>query len=153
MHPFGRAGQGGIAMSKTLQARRLVEGKAEGELVVLSTPLSLWGGYDFESGTISTHPDVGRVLRDRVVALPAARGSSSASSALVESIRLGNAPAAIILAQVDPILLIGGLVGHELYEKRVPIVVIDPAEWRLLRTGDTATVVALDASALISIQD
>ena len=142
-------------MSTTLQARRLVEGKAEGKLVVLSTPLSLWGGYDFESGKIcdATHPDVGRVLRDRVVALPAARGSSSASSALVESIRLGTAPAAIILAQVDPILLIGGLVGHELYEKRVPIVVIDPSAWQQLRTGATATVDAGNASASISILD
>ena len=142
-------------MSTTLQARCLVEGRAKGELVVLSTPLSLWGGYDFESGTIcdATHPDVGKVLHDRVVALPAARGSSSASSALVESIRLGTAPAAIILAQVDPILLIGGLVGHELYEKRVPIVVIDPAEWRVLRSGDRASVEADNASATVSIDD
>lgn len=140
-------------MSTTLEARCLVEGNAEGELVVLSTPLSLWGGYDFESGKIcdATHPDVGRVLRDRVVALPAARGSSSASSALVESIRLGTAPAAIILAQVDPILLIGGLVGHELYEKRVPIVVIDPSEWWLLRTGNMASVDAGQTPATISL--
>jgi predicted aconitase with swiveling domain len=142
-------------MSTMLHARRLVAGQARGELVVLSTPLSLWGGYDFESGKIcdTTHPEVGKVLHDRVVALPAARGSSSASSALVESIRLGTAPAAIILAQVDPILLIGGLVGHELYEKRIPIVVVDPAAWHQLRTGATAIVDAGRASASISIVD
>ena len=142
-------------MTTTLDARRLVAGQAEGELVVLSTPLSLWGGYDFETGTIcdATHPDVGMALHDRVVALPAARGSSSASSALVESIRLGTAPAAIILAHVDPILLIGGLIGHELYDKRVPIVVVDAAAWQQLRTGATASIDASDASASISIED
>jgi predicted aconitase with swiveling domain len=142
-------------MSTKLQARRLVDGHGSGDLVVLSTPLSLWGGYDFENGTIcdATHPEVGRVLHDRVVALPAARGSSSASSALVESIRLGTAPAAIILAHVDPILLIGGLVGDELYGKQVPIVVVDADIWQQLRTGATAVVDASAKTASITLAD
>jgi predicted aconitase with swiveling domain len=141
-------------MSTTLKARCLVEGQAEGDLVLLSTPLSLWGGYDFETGKIcdATHPDVGQVLHDRIVALPAARGSSSASSALVESIRLGTAPAAIILAHVDPILLIGGLVGHELYDRRIPIVVVGTDEWRQLRTGVNATVDATGTIASILLE-
>lgn len=142
-------------MIETLDARPLVEGTGRGELVVLSAPLSLWGGYDFGSGRIcdATHPDVGQVLRGRVVALPAARGSSSASSALVESIRLGTAPAAIVLAHVDPILLIGGLVGQELYGKCVPIVVVDRAGWQRLRTGASATVNAGHAPASITLED
>lgn len=140
-------------MGVILPARRLVEGEGSGELVVLSAPLSLWGGYDFESGKIcdATHPEVGAPLRGRIVAMPAARGSSSASSALVESIRLGTAPAAIILAQVDPILLIGGLVGEELYGRRVPIVVVDADAWHELRRGTMATVDARDAAASINL--
>ena len=138
-------------MNMTLPAKRLVGGEGSGELVVLSAPLSLWGGYDFESGKVrdASHPDVGRELRGKVVAMPAARGSSSASSALVESMRLGTAPAAIVLAQVDPILLIGGLVGEELYGKRVPIVVVSAAEWQQLRTGASASVDANEAAASI----
>jgi predicted aconitase with swiveling domain len=142
-------------MKPKLQAKRLVGGSGSGELVVLGAPLSLWGGYDFETGRVcdATHPNAGLDLKGKVVAMTAGRGSSSASSALVESIRLGTAPAAIILAHADPILLIGGLVGQKLYDKRVPIVVVDSTEWQHLRTGATATVDAGNASASISIVD
>jgi predicted aconitase with swiveling domain len=140
-------------VSVKIDARPLVAGTGKGELVMLSAPLSLWGGYDFESGRVcdTTHPDVGVELKGKVVAMSAGRGSSSASSALVESIRLATAPAAIILAQADPILLIGGLVGYELYDTRIPIVVVESAGWRLLQAGVTATVDTGDATASITL--
>ena len=53
---------------------------------------------------------------------------------------------------VDPILLIGGLVGQELYEQRVPIVVVDAECWQQLRTGVLAKIDAGDASASIALE-
>ncbi|MDT8307157.1 MAG: DUF126 domain-containing protein, partial [Anaerolineae bacterium] len=70
--------------------RALVDGEAEGEALVLSEPLSLWGGLDPETGEIidRRHPASGEVVTGRVLVLPAGRGSSSASSILLEAVRL-----------------------------------------------------------------
>ena len=52
------------------------------------------------------------------------RGSSSASSILVEMVRLGTAPAAFVLRGPDEMLAVGSLVADELYDRVVPIVVV-----------------------------
>lgn len=111
--------------------RTLVAGKASGEVRLLSAPLSLWGGLDLQTGRIAdvSHPDFGVSLTGAVVAMPGARGSSSSSSALVEAVRIGLAPSAIILSRADPILVIGGLVAADLYQADVPILLADEAAW------------------------
>lgn len=105
--------------------RSLVSGTAEGDVTVLTVALSLWGGFDVHTGRISepSHPSFGVLLSGRIVVMPTGRGSSSASSILAESIRLGTAPAGIILAEPDPILTVGAIVAQKLYGKSIPIVV------------------------------
>ena len=56
--------------------------------------------------------------------MPCGRGSSSSSTVLAEAIRLGTAPAAIVLSEPDPILVIGALVAQRLYARTCPIVVV-----------------------------
>jgi predicted aconitase with swiveling domain len=81
-----------------------------------------------------SHPEHGVSLAARIVVMEAARGSSSSSSVLAESVRSGVNPAGFILALPDPILLIGSLVAAELYGICVPIVVVTPEHWpRLAR--------------------
>jgi len=103
----------------------LVAGKAVGELTVLDEPLSLWGGFDPETGQIidKNHPQLGMRLTGCVVAMPHGRGSSSSSSVLAEALRLGTAPAGFILGEPDPILVIGSLVAGRLYESSCPMLV------------------------------
>ena len=103
----------------------LVAGRALGELVVLDEPLSLWGGFDPETGRIidRNHPQVGTDLTGCILAMPHGRGSSSSSSVLAEALRLGTAPAGLILGEPDPILVIGSLVAGRLYEASCPILV------------------------------
>lgn len=107
-----------------VETRALTSGTTEGSLLLLDTPLSLWGGVDLESSEIvdRTHPQQGTVIANRIVAMRSARGSSSSSSALVEIARVRRAPAAIILGQYDPILVMGALVADELYGVKIPIV-------------------------------
>jgi len=120
------------------QTRLVVGGGAEGEALVLSEPLSLWGGLDPVSGEIidRRHPQSGALVCGRMLVLPVGRGSSSASSVLLEAVRLGTAPAAILLAELDPILSLGSLVAGELYGRSVPVAVLEPADYAALRTGD-----------------
>jgi predicted aconitase with swiveling domain len=125
-----------------IAGRALVSGRAAGTALVLDGPLSLWGGLDAESGAIvdRRHPQLGMIVTGRVLVMPAGRGSSSASSVLAEAIRLGTAPAAVLLRDADAVLVIGALVGTGLYGRSCPIVVVDATEHAAIATGDTVVV-------------
>ena len=99
-----------------LTGRVLVEGSGTGPLLRLTEPLSFWGGVDPVTGTIIDvrHPQHGCALAGTVLALPAARGSSSSSSVLLELIAQGTAPAAILLGESDAILALGAVVAREM---------------------------------------
>jgi len=110
--------------------RALVSGHASGELVVLEEGLSFWGGFDPATGRIveRTHPQAGQSLAGKIVYMPYGRGSSSSSSVLAEAMRIGTAPAGLVLGEPDSILLIGSLVARLLYGVECPIFVGDVGE-------------------------
>lgn len=105
----------------------LVPGTASGAVLALAEPLSFWGGVHEREGTIIDvhHPQHGASVAGRVLVMPRGRGSSSSSSVLAEVVRAGVGPAAIVLAEPDPILVIGAMVAEALYGVTVPIVVAD----------------------------
>lgn len=111
------------------EARTLVEGSAEGEVLVLDEPLSFWGGMDPATGRVidPRHPQAGADVAGRVLVMPAGRGSSSSSSVLAEAIRAGTAPAAILLLEPDAIVALGAIVARELYGIAVPVVLVPGA--------------------------
>lgn len=127
----------------SLPARTLVEGEAAGPLLALGTPLSFWGGLDPATGRVidRSHPAHGRSLAGAILAMPSGRGSSSSSSILAEAIRRGTAPAGIVLAEPDPIIVMGALVAQRLYGLACPVVVVE-AGLVPLRAGPLARVVA-----------
>jgi hypothetical protein len=122
------------------EARTLVPGEAEGEVLVLDEPLSFWGGVDPATGEVIDvhHPQRGANPAGRVLVMPGGRGSSSSSSVLAEAIRAGTAPAAIVLAEPDPIVALGAIVARELYGTAMPVVVgeADRGRVRLRATTD-----------------
>ena len=120
-----------------MQGKALVDGKAQGNVLVLAEPLSLWGGLNPETGEIidRRHPNLGEVVTDKVLVLPAGRGSSSASSILLEAVRQNKAPAAIITAETDGILALGAAVARELYNQTVPVLVLNQSDYAQLKSG------------------
>jgi predicted aconitase with swiveling domain len=95
----------------------LVPGTAgEGEALVLTAPISFWGGVDPKTGRIADvrHPQHGEVIAGRVLFLPGTIGSSSASAVLMELVHNGRAPAALVLHEPDAILLLGLIVAREM---------------------------------------
>ncbi|TGQ44572.1 MULTISPECIES: DUF126 domain-containing protein [unclassified Mesorhizobium] len=95
----------------------LVPGRgSEGEALVLTAPISFWGGVDPKTGRIADvrHPQHGENLSGRVLFLPGTIGSSSASAVLLELVRNGHAPAALVLDEPDAILLLGLIVAREM---------------------------------------
>lgn len=122
--------------------RTLVPGGVTAPVLLLGEPLSFWGGMDPHDGRIidRNHPQHGTALTGRVVAMAAGRGSSSSSSVLAEAIRLGTAPAALVLGEPDAIIALGALAAAELYGVHLPIVVV-PA-WAELPPDGTVTIEA-----------
>lgn len=117
--------------------RVLYPGSAEGELLRLEAPLSFWGGVDPASGTIiaAQHPQRGVSIAGKILAIPIAIGSSSSSSVMLELIRAGCAPAAVLMGSVDAILIVGCLVGRELGYACPPAAEMPVAEIEGLREG------------------
>lgn len=120
----------------------LVPGEATGEVTVMGSPLSFWGGYDPVRGVVTdvSHPQCGETLAGRIVVMAHGRGSSSSASVLAEALRVGTGPAGFVLAEPDQILVTGVLVARLLYGVECPVVVgTIPAgasgTWRIGGTG------------------
>ena len=136
---------------RTYRALVLVAGRGQGLTIVLPQPLSLWGGLNPDTGEIidRRHPSSGEIIRGRVLVLPAGRGSSSASSILLEAVRQGTAPTAIITAEPDPILALGAAVAREMYDTAPPVVVLDADDYAQLQSGQR---IIVDALGTITIE-
>ena len=103
-------------MELKITGKPVVDGEAEGSLLRLAAPLSFWGGVDRNTATISNpkHPDYQTSLNDKIVAIPMIIGSSSSSQILLDLMYKGIAPKAILLGEVDAIILMAAVVGREM---------------------------------------
>jgi predicted aconitase with swiveling domain len=72
-------------------------------------------------------------VKDTMLVMTETRGSGSAPGAIAESIRLGTAPAAIILAEPDINLAVGAEVAATLYGRHCVIACVEPRELNELR--------------------
>lgn len=126
----------------------LVEGgPGAGPALVLSAPISFWGGVEPSTGRIADvrHPEHGLRIAGTVLFLPGTIGSSSASAVLLELVRGGNAPAALVLHEPDAILLLGLVAAKEMGWETPPAVRLDRAAFapfagRRVRVGTDGAV-------------
>lgn len=139
-------------MTDSIVSKLLVGGDAVGKALLLTEPLSLWGGVELSTGRIidASHPQRGQSIAGRVVIMREARGSSSSSSALVELARRGIAPCAFVLGRPDAILAIGSLVATKLYDIAVPIAIV-PVEQHQAVAGAIGNICAGEPSGTIAI--
>jgi len=117
-----------MADGSPLMAGELILGPAtSGPLLRLTEPVSFWGGVDEKTGQIidQHHPQYRVCLAGTALLMGAARGSSSSSSTLLECVRLGTAPAMLLLTERDTILPVGVAAAWEIYG-RGPSVVLLP---------------------------
>lgn len=131
-------------MGSRLHGRSIVAGAAQGTALVLDDGLSFAMAFEPVSGEIrDAHTGAAGVsVVDRVLVMPSGRGSSSASTSLAEAIRLGTAPAAIVLSEIDEILAVGAIVARRLYERTCPIVLLDGEERHRIRPGAHVSIAA-----------
>jgi predicted aconitase with swiveling domain len=120
-----------------MRGKTLVAGEASGVLLVSAEPLSFWGGYDQRTGEIidRRHPLAGQNAAGRILAIPFTRGSSTTTAVLLEAVRAGTAPAALLTTSVDHFLVLASIVADEMYGKPIPIVALSQEDFEGLRTG------------------
>ncbi len=121
-----------------ITGRAVVAGTAAGAALVTTEPLSFWGGYDFATGTIidTHHPLAGVSAAGRVLAVPFTKGSSTTTAVLLEAVRAGTAPAAILTTGVDSFFALASIAADVMYGKPFPVVSLSEADFATLRTGD-----------------
>ncbi len=121
-----------------LTATPIIPGAASGRALVSSEPLSFWGGYDYHTGEIidRRHPLSGQIAAGRVLCLPFSRGSSTTTAVLLEAVRAGTAPVAIVTTGVDTFFALASVVAGAMYGHETPVVALAPTDFARLRTGD-----------------
>jgi predicted aconitase with swiveling domain len=135
----------------TLQGRVIIPGEARGLALVGNEPLSFWGGYDWKTGEIIDRRHVlsGTNAKDKILAVPFTRGSSTTTAVLLEAIRAKTAPAAILTTDTDFFFALASVVAEELYATPLPLVALSEEDFTKLRTDDEVHI-ATDGNVFIS---
>jgi hypothetical protein len=127
---------------RVIAGRPIVAGEAEGEALVTHDALSFWGGYDFHTGEIidKHHPLAGVRAAGRILAVPFSKGSSTTTAVLLEAVRAGTAPAAILTTGADAFFALASIVADVMYGKSFPVIALEPGDFASLVTGARLTI-------------
>ncbi len=122
---------------RRIPVRILKAGRAEGELLVSRSAISFYGGVDLETGRVCEpgHELEGQTLAGRLLALPTGKGSTVGSYALYRLAKTGLAPAAILLAEAEPIVVTGAILADLPCADRVPVEELESG-WHALLEGE-----------------
>ena len=124
-------------MAKVIKCKCSVSGNRKGDLLTTHQPVSFWGGVDPEKGIIidPRHELFGASVAGKVLAFPYGKGSAAAPMVILELVRAKKAPAALVLIEVDPLLVSGPIICKHFYGETIPVVSVDNEGFRLLKTG------------------
>jgi len=130
----------------TIKCRSVTGGFAEGEALVTNQPISFWGGLNPKSGVIidKRHELYGESISGKILVFPYGKGSVSGTTVLLEAIRCGKAPKAIINIETEPIIAVAAVLAEKMYGKIVPIV--DRPERNPIEIIRTNDIVKVDAT-------
>ncbi|HXH60656.1 MAG TPA: DUF126 domain-containing protein, partial [Fimbriimonadaceae bacterium] len=120
-----------------ITCRALVPGSAVGEALVTDVPFSFWGGYDHATGRITDvhHPLCGESAAGKVLCVPFTKGSSTTANVLLQAIKSGTAPVAIVTQEPDAFLALASIVADEMWGAPIPVVALDRVSFGRLQTG------------------
>ena len=114
----------------------VVPGSARGQVIVTDEPISFWGGYDHLTGEITDrrHPLSGQNASGKILAVPFTSGSSTTTAVLLEAVRNGKAPSAIITTGVDSFFALASIVARQMYQSSLPILAVTVVDFRQLQS-------------------
>jgi hypothetical protein len=122
-----------------LKGRPVVGGVTEGEALVSYDPLVWSHGVYPPTGKIN---DVrvklnGTAVTGKILIYPYGKGSTSTSAWMLETIRYGNGPKAILNKETEGLIAMGAILGDVLYQTKTPVVDrFDQDPMEIIETGD-----------------
>ena len=117
-----------------LKGRIIYKGKAQGEALVTSMPISFYGGVDPNTGVVMEkgHELNGVSVKGKILVFPQGKGSTVGSYTLYRLKKNGVAPAAMINKETETIVAVGAIISE------IPFV--DKVDVSKFKTGDKVTV-------------
>lgn len=120
-----------------LKGRKVMSGKAEGEALVSTDPVSFYGGVDPVTGCVTEpgHCCCGESVTGKVFVFPTGKGSTVGSYVIYRMKKLGTAPAAIINKETESIIATGCVISD------IPLVdKLDKNPVYVIKTGEIVKV-------------
>lgn len=123
-------------MEVIIRGRGIARGVGSGELLVTEQPISFLSGVDPDTGVViePDHPLRGQSVAGKVLAFPHGKGSTVGSYVIYALKRNGNAPAAIVNVEAEPIIAVGAIIAD------IPMIDLIEVPLSSLRSGLHATV-------------
>jgi uncharacterized protein len=117
-----------------LKGRIIYKGKAEGEALVTSMPISFYGGVDPNTGIVleKGHELQGQSIKGKILVFPQGKGSTVGSYTLYRMKKNGTAPAGMINRETETIVAVGAIISE------IPFV--DKIDVSKIKTGSTVII-------------
>jgi predicted aconitase with swiveling domain len=115
---------------RVFKGRSLVVGSASGEALASRRAFTFAHGVEPGTGVVTdVHSDMkGSNVAGKVLFYPYGKGSTTGSSWFLETVRLGNGPAAIVTEGPDLTAVIGSVMAKIIYGKAIPVLSDFPRE-------------------------
>jgi predicted aconitase with swiveling domain len=126
-----------------MKGRIINGGMATAEAIVTDQVFGFWGGVDTNTGLIidERHELCGKSIKGKVFVFPEGRGSTVGAAVILELVRCGNAPAAMINRKTEGILAAGAILAEKFYHVSIPVIdMFDEDPVTNIKTGDMVRV-------------
>ena len=120
----------------------IMPGNGQGSVLATNQPISFWGCVSPVTGRISDkrHDLYGSSISGKILVFPYGKGSTGAPLVVLELIKQGKAPAAIVNVETDPLLVAGPIIGKHFFDRAIPVVCLDLKGFESLESGRQAVV-------------
>jgi hypothetical protein len=117
-----------------LKGRIIYRGKAEGEALVTSQPISFYGGVDPATGVVieKGHELQGQSVSGRILVFPTGKGSTVGSYTLYRMKKNGTAPAGIVNKECETVVAVGAIISE--------IPCVDKIDLDKIKTGERVSI-------------
>jgi predicted aconitase with swiveling domain len=117
-----------------LKGRIIYKGKAEGEALVTSQPISFYGGVDPNTGVVTEkgHELQGQSVKGKILVFPQGKGSTVGSYTLYRMKKNGVAPVGMINKECETIIAVGAIISE--------IPTIDKVDISKIKTGNKVSI-------------
>jgi predicted aconitase with swiveling domain len=113
-----------------LKGRLISKGKAQGEALVTSQPISFYGGVDPNTGVIieKGHELQGQSVKGKILVFPTGKGSTVGSYTLYRMKKNGTAPVGMINKECETVVAVGAIISE--------IPCVDKIDISKIKTGE-----------------